>query len=86
MRNAIMALLLGATLFTVVPGARADEKERRYYDRQNKDYHAWNDNEAKAYRHWVVEERKEKYRDYNRARRADQQEYWRWRHQHQDWK
>ena len=61
-------------------------KVRRYYDREHKDYHEWNEAENAAYRHWLMEERHEhEYRDLNRLKRAEQSEYWRWRHEHPDW-
>lgn len=63
------------------------DKERRYYDREHRDYHAWNPNEQAAYRHWWMEERREReYRDYNRLERERQAEYWRWRHEHPNWR
>ena len=63
-----------------------DKRERRYYDREHRDYHAWNDHEQAAYRHWLMEERREReYREYPRLERERQAEYWRWRHEHQDW-
>jgi hypothetical protein len=34
-----------------------------------------------------MEERRERqYRDYARLRREQQEEYWRWRHAHPDWR
>ena len=39
------------------------------------------------YRHWLLEERRERrYREYRRLRRQRQAEYWRWRHEHSDWR
>jgi hypothetical protein len=86
MRTALFAALLGATTIVSAPRAlRADQDDHRYYDRDHRDYHEWNDAEARAYRHWITEERHEQYRDWNRASRAQQREYWRWRHEHPDW-
>lgn len=63
------------------------EKAKRYYDRERKDYHEWNEAENAAYRHWLLEERRERqFRDLNRLKRAEQAEYWRWRHEHPDWR
>ena len=63
------------------------KKARRYYDRQYRDYHDWDAREDAAYRHWLLEERREQqYRDYARLRRQQQIEYWRWRHAHLDWR
>jgi hypothetical protein len=89
MRNALFALFMSVGMIAVTPSAmRAEEHHRevRYYDRDAKDYHAWNENEARAYRHWLMEERRNaRYHDYARAKAAEQREYWRWRHAHQDW-
>ncbi len=75
---------MGAAMAASVPTAlRADD--HRYYDRDHKDYHEWNDAEGRAYRHWLVEERHAKYHDWGHASRAEQREYWRWRHDHPDW-
>ena len=92
----LASLFLGAALIAPL-GAQAsfnpiddkhdhDEKVRRYYDREHKDYHDWDDRERAAYRHWWMEERREReYRDYARIKRERQAEYWRWRHEHLDW-
>ena len=63
-----------------------NKKVRRYYDREHRDYHEWNEAENNAYRHWLMEERREaQYREYARLQRERQIEYWRWRHEHPDW-
>jgi hypothetical protein len=84
MKKAVFAVLMGATMIASAPKALLAD-DHRYYDRDHKDYHAWNDGEARAYRHWIEEERHEKYVDWNRASRERQREYWRWRHEHMDW-
>lgn len=93
MRRVFFSLLVGASLMTWVPGssARADDRgradHRRYYeDREHHDRHEWNENENRAWRHWIAEERHRKYHDWNRADAREQREYWRWRHEHQDWR
>ena len=85
MRNTLLALFMGTAMLATAPLAlRADE--HRVYDRDHKDYHAWNDGESKAYRHWLMEERHERqYRSLNRLSRTNQSAYWQWRHEHQDW-
>jgi len=83
MKNAILATLLGTALLTA-PALRADD--RRVYDRDHRDYHAWNSNEDRAYRHWLTEERHERYRRINRLRAEDRRAYWQWRHEHRDWR
>ena len=86
MQKVLFALIMGAALMASAPaGLRADDAHR-YYDRDHKDYHEWNENESRAYRHWLTEERPRQYHDWNRASRAEQREYWRWRHEHHDWR
>ena len=75
-------VLAGVLLAPTVFGA-----DKRYYDRDRRDYHEWNENENRAYRHWLMEEQRERqYREYARLKAARQREYWRWRHEHADWR
>lgn len=86
-------LLLSATLVAPVltraavtspDEPRATQNHKRYYDRDHKDYHDWDDRENGAYRRWIEEEKHETYRDFAKMKRAQQQEYWKWRHEHPD--
>lgn len=89
MRRILAASVLsGMLLAPLALQVRADDhhdRDHRYYDRDGRDYHEWNEAEARAYRHWLVEERHREYHDWNRASRREQREYWRWRHEHMDW-
>lgn len=84
-RRNFAALLMGSAL--IVPAAlKADDHDddrhaKRYYDRDRKEWHEWNEREERAYRHWI-EENHRKYHDWARANREEQREYWRWRHEH----
>jgi hypothetical protein len=55
----------------------------RFYARDHHDYHNWDDNEARYY-----ETYRHDHHEYNvefrRTSRAQQREYWRWRHEHHD--
>ena len=86
MRRYLSTLLLGVAMCTPFVMQAKDDHPRRYYDRYHKDYHVWNEQEDRAYRHWIVEERKREYHPWVRARRNEQTEYWRWRHAHSDWR
>jgi len=90
MRNAFFALLLGASMITWAPATlKADDHrdDRRYYeDRDRHDRHEWNEAEARAWRHWLREERHERYYDWERANERQRAAYWRWRHEHPDWR
>jgi len=88
MRRHVGTFLLGVLM--CAPGViEAKDKDKhhfkRYYDRSSKDYHEWNEQEERAYRHWLQEERHLKYQPWAKARRNQQMEYWTWRHQHSDW-
>lgn len=51
-----------------------------YYDRQ-----AWGPGEGVYYNRWIVETHRPP-REYHRLRREEQREYWRWRHDHRDYR
>jgi hypothetical protein len=55
----------------------------RVYDSGHKDYHNWDDNEQKA---WVEyqDQHHMKHRDFNKASKKEQADYWNWRHEHPD--
>jgi hypothetical protein len=75
-------LVLGAALLT--PFATADDhNDRRYYDRDKRDYHVYNNQEDRAYRVYLGEQHRD-YREFHRIKRNDQQQYFRWRHTHPD--
>jgi hypothetical protein len=54
----------------------------RYYDTDYGVYHTWNRHEGVYYQQWEndTHRRHENFRDRNKQ---DQEEYWRWRHDHQ---
>lgn len=73
--------LLFATVFALT--GCATHVGYRAYDRDHHDYHAWGPNETVYYNQWTVESHRPQ-RDYRKMNRHDQDEYWKWRHQHQD--
>ena len=84
MKRFVAVLCLSGALLTPVVGLAEDH---RYYDRERRDWHEWNENENRAYRHWLMEERREhRYREYRRLKAQQQRDYWRWRHEHYDWR
>jgi Ni/Co efflux regulator RcnB len=81
----LSALVLSATLICPA-AARADDRnhqDKRYYDRDGHDYHTWDSNEDHAYRVYLQEQHRD-YREFNRANRGQQQQYFKWRHTHPD--
>ncbi|HEV3332806.1 MAG TPA: hypothetical protein VG096_17585 [Bryobacteraceae bacterium] len=85
-RHLLGSLLLSAALLAPAVVRAEDETHitnKRYYDRDRKDYHQWNRDEDQAYRQYLQENHRQ-YRDFNRLSRNEQSEYWTWRHQHED--
>jgi hypothetical protein len=78
----VSALFVATTLFAPV-AMRADDHEKRYYDKEHHDYHTWNDHEDRAYRVYLGEQHRE-YREFRVVRPAQRSEYYRWRHEHPD--
>lgn len=77
--------MLSGVLMAPVATMRADDHhDKRYYDRDQKDYHEWNEREDKAYRHWL-EEQHRSYRSLDKENAKAQQEYWKWRHHHPEY-
>ena len=60
-----------------------NQQSRRYEDRVHKDSHEWNSGEDKAYRRYL-QENKRTYRDFAKAKKNEQDKYWKWRHTHSD--
>lgn len=76
-----LSILLLSSIVLVTPALRADDQ--RYYDKDHKDYHTWNQQEDRAYRKFL-EEKHRAYHEWSKATRREQQEYWNWRHSHPD--
>lgn len=55
----------------------------RYYDRNHRDYHEWNDNEDRSYRVYLGERHRE-YHEFHHENSRRQRAYWNWRHSHPD--
>lgn len=79
----ITAILVGAALSVPLTASAADHQEKRYYDRDGRDYHTWNDHEDRAYRVYLGEQHRD-YRRFEKTRAPEQREYFKWRHDHPD--
>lgn len=79
----LTAFLVGASLSVPMTVQADDHHEKRYYDREGRDYHTWNDQEDRAYRVYLGEQHRE-YREFGKAKASEQREYFKWRHGHPD--
>ena len=77
----LSGFLVGAALLAPVAVMADDHHDKRYYDRDRRDYHQWNNDEDRAYRVYLGEQHRD-YRDFSREKRNRQTEYFRWRHEH----
>jgi hypothetical protein len=82
--NLCVAALLLATGLLAAPLVMADDHDtHRYYDKNHKDYHQWNDNEEHSYGLFLNENHIQVHA-FRKAKPAEQQQYWQWRHEHPD--
>lgn len=79
----LTAFFAGCTLIAPVAMKADDHQEKRYYDRDGRDYHMWDDHEDRAYRVYLGEQHRN-YREFGRVKASQQRQYFRWRHEHPD--
>jgi hypothetical protein len=58
------------------------ENNKRYYDKNHKDYHTWDSNEEQSYKHYQTEHHQK--RVFNQLNQSQQSNYWKWRHNNPD--
>jgi type III secretory pathway component EscR len=85
MHRYLNVLLLSAAL--VVPVViRADDdhgQTKRYYDKNDRDWHEWNENENHAYHQYLHDNHKRDH-DFSKASSRERNEYFKYRHAHPD--
>ena len=62
---------------------RTDNQTKRYYDKDARDYHEWNQNENQVYHQYVTENHKRD-RDFAKTTSGEKRDYFKWRHDHPD--
>jgi hypothetical protein len=87
MKRYVTALFISAALAGSV-SVRADEhhsdnQTKRYYDKDARDYHEWNQNENQVYHQYVTENHRRD-REFAKTTRAEKKDYFKWRHGHPD--
>lgn len=81
-RSYRLCLVLAATVAGTVLGSGCTASVR-VFDADHQDYHSWDNREDRAYRRFLME-RHQEYRSMSQLSDADQRDYWRWRHAHED--
>jgi len=88
MHRYLTVLFVGAALAGSA-AARADDdhnsanRTQRYYDRDARDYHEWNQNENQVYHQYVTENHKRD-REFAKTTTREKRDYFKWRHDHPD--
>ena len=79
----LSGFLVAATLLAPLAATAEDKHDKRYYDKSGKDYHVYNNQEDRAYRVYLGEQHRD-YREFGKTKAAEQQQYFKWRHEHSD--
>jgi hypothetical protein len=87
-RKSLLISSLFLTAALIAPAAiRANPAPQsvsvRVYDRDHKDYHNWDDREAKSYETFRGEHPKYNV-TFTKTNKRQQKDYWNWRHAHPD--
>ena len=78
-----MAMMAAATPQDDKQHEDRKDNHKRYYDKQHKDYHTWDDNENRAYGQYRSENPKVTL-EFSKSSKKQQSDYWNWRHAHPD--
>ena len=79
----LTAIFVSAALVAPVAMRADNHHDKRYYDRDARDYHTWNNQEDRAYRVYLGEQHRD-YHAFQKTKNTQQREYFRWRHNHPD--
>jgi hypothetical protein len=79
----LASFLLAVGLATAPLALADDHDNHRYYDKEHKDYHRWNENEQRSSGIFLTENHIQVH-VFRKAPASEQQQYWKWRHEHPD--
>jgi len=82
----ISSLFLSAALVApvaITANAAPQSVSVKVYDRDHKDYHNWDDHEAKSYETFRGDHPKYNV-TFGKTKHSQQKTYWNWRHEHPD--
>lgn len=80
----IRLVCLATALALATLGTACIHRSYRAYDPYYNDYHKWDDREIVVYQQWARETHRDPDRDFRKLPPDEQEEYWKWRHGHQD--
>jgi hypothetical protein len=81
-RAVVLTAVLAVEVVTVGCAGTGVAVGYRVYDPYHSDYHNWDANEGGFYNRWAVETHHDAHQDFRKLKRGDQDDYWKWRHDH----
>ena len=79
-RSILMSVMLFSQILLV---ACAEHNTYRVHDGYYGDYHNWDNREQAYYLQWESESHRD-HRDFQKRSTSEQNDYWKWRHSHED--
>jgi hypothetical protein len=86
MHRHISSLILAAAFVVPLAATAAPQDAKiqiRFFDRNHKDYHNWDDHEDRAWGIYLNDNHR-KSEEFSKASKRRQSQYWNWRHSHPD--
>jgi hypothetical protein len=78
----LTAALVAPVAIMAAPAPQEANVQLRFYDKQHKDYHNWDDNENRAWGQYLTQNHRNSHQ-FSKARR-ERSKYWNYRHSHPD--
>jgi hypothetical protein len=79
----LTAALVAPVAIMAAPAPQETRVQLRFYDKQHKDYHNWDDNENRAWGQYLTQNHKNSH-EFSKANKKEQSNYWNYRHSHPD--
>jgi uncharacterized protein YqjF (DUF2071 family) len=79
----LTAALAAPIAIMAAPMPQSANLQVRYYDKNHKDYHNWDDRENKSWGIYLSSNHKKDH-EFAKASGKEQSQYWNWRHSHPD--
>jgi hypothetical protein len=79
----LTAALVAPVAIIAAPAPQEANVQLRFYDKQHKDYHNWDDNENRAWGRYLTTNHRNSH-EFSKASKREQSKYWHYRHSHPD--
>lgn len=79
----LTAALVAPVAIMAAPAPQEANVQLRFYDKQHKDYHNWDDNENRAWGQYLTQNHRNSHQ-FSKASKRERSKYWNYRHSHPD--